>query len=606
MSRPSIRTSLVAIFSAIAIIMAGFAWISLDSLSRIQQATQRITAESLPGMLAAKDIKAKMLEMKIDYLAHITAASPQATAAAEEAIKTSQDDIGTVTTRYAALAASDKERDILKRITDGIDAYIKAGEGMMNLSKMGMYDGAAKALANMNTISDPAFQAIDELAAMKFEDVGKAVQLTTDTHGSATAFVYAIIAAVALLIAISTFYALRGIARPIGIITRSMINLADGDTDKAIPYADRADEIGSMAGAVEVFRQAAISNRRLELEAEEVRRRTEADRQHLTAEAEAAAQARLRQATSGLAAGLKRLAAGDLSFQLNEPFAPDFEALRHDLNATVSQLQETLSSVAQAADLIDTGSREVSHSADDLSRRTEQQAASLEETAAALDQITVNVASSSRRTEEARSIAAKANASASQSGVVVASAVNAMGRIEQSSSQISSIIGVIDEIAFQTNLLALNAGVEAARAGDAGRGFAVVAQEVRELAQRSAKAAKEIKELIRNSTAEVENGVKLVSETGDVLKTIEAYVVTINQHMDAIATSAREQSAGLAEVNTAVNQMDQVTQQNAAMVEETNAAGATLANESVNLRALIARFTLQATDRSDAYGRRAA
>ncbi|SFB04673.1 Methyl-accepting chemotaxis protein (MCP) signalling domain-containing protein [Rhizobium sp. NFR07] len=170
-----------------------------------------------------------------------------------------------------------------------------------------------------------------------------------------------------------------------------------------------------------------------------------------------------------------------------------------------------------------------------------------------------------------------------------------MSRIEQSSSQISNIIGVIDDIAFQTNLLALNAGVEAARAGEAGKGFAVVAQEVRELAQRSAQAAKEIKDLIGKSSVEVETGVKLVSDTGAALKTIEGYIVTINQHMDSIATSAREQSVGLAEVNTAVNQMDQVTQQNAAMVEEANAAGATLANESARLRDLIAQFQLGGT-----------
>ena len=167
-----------------------------------------------------------------------------------------------------------------------------------------------------------------------------------------------------------------------------------------------------------------------------------------------------------------------------------------------------------------------------------------------------------------------------------------MQRIEQSSNQIANIIGVIDEIAFQTNLLALNAGVEAARAGDAGKGFAVVAQEVRELAQRSAQAAKEIKDLIRNSSTEVESGVKLVKDTGDALKTIEAYIVTVNQHMDAIAISAREQAVGLSEVNTAVNQMDQVTQKNAAMVEEANASSATLAMESQRLRELIRQFQL--------------
>jgi methyl-accepting chemotaxis protein len=401
----------------------------------------------------------------------------------------------------------------------------------------------------------------------------------------------AVLAAI-LVLALTVYLVGRSISKPIIATTRSMTGLADGDVTSGIPYVGRKDEIGEMAGAVEVFRQAAIANRRLEEEAKSARARSEADGIRLRKEAEDAAQARLQQATSGLAAGLRLLASGDLSFQLAEPFSPDFEMLRHDLNAAVNQLGGTLSAVAQSAGAIDNGTREISSSSDDLSRRTEQQAASLEETAAALDQITVNVANSSKRADEARTVAIQANASAAQSGAVVADAVDAMRRIEESSSQISNIIGVIDEIAFQTNLLALNAGVEAARAGDAGKGFAVVAQEVRELAQRSARAAKEIKELIRNSSVEVEGGVKLVRETGDALKTIENYVVTINQHMDAIATSAREQSVGLAEVNTAVNQMDQVTQQNAAMVEETNAASATLASEASRLRNLISQFVL--------------
>jgi methyl-accepting chemotaxis protein len=301
---------------------------------------------------------------------------------------------------------------------------------------------------------------------------------------------------------------------------------------------------------------------------------------------------KLQQATSSLATGLQRLASGDLGFQLLEPFALDFESLRHDLNTAVEQLSETMTSVASAAGVIDSGTREISMSSDDLSKRTEQQAATLEETAAALDEITANVSNASKRAEEARSVAIIANTSAAHSGAVVANAIEAMHRIEVSSSQIANIIGVIDEIAFQTNLLALNAGVEAARAGEAGKGFAVVAQEVRELAQRSAKAAKEIKGLICNSTTEVESGVKLVRETGEALKTIEKYVISINQHMDAIATSSREQSLGLAEVNTAVNQMDQVTQRNAAMVEETNAASATLAGESRKLHELISQFQL--------------
>ena len=383
----------------------------------------------------------------------------------------------------------------------------------------------------------------------------------------------------------------RSVATPVIAMTNAMTKLAAGDTNLTVPAAGRADEIGKMADAVEVFRQNAAENRRLEQEANAQRSQSEEQRRR-TAEQERIRAEAMAQATTGLADGLKQLSAGNLGVQLTQSFAEEFEGLREDFNRSVMQLRETMTAVAESTSSIDSGSREISQSAEDLSKRTEQQAASLEETAAALDQITANVANSSKRAEEARAVAIQANENARHSGAVVANAVDAMGKIEQSSNQISSIIGVIDDIAFQTNLLALNAGVEAARAGEAGKGFAVVAQEVRELAQRSATAAKEIKDLIRNSSAEVGNGVKLVSDTGEALKTIESYIVTINQHMDAIATSAREQSVGLSEVNTAVNQMDQVTQQNAAMVEEANAAGATLANEASRLRGLIGQFQL--------------
>lgn len=303
---------------------------------------------------------------------------------------------------------------------------------------------------------------------------------------------------------------------------------------------------------------------------------------------------------SALAEALAQLAQGNLTHRITTEFGAKAAGLRADFNETASKLQEALNAVSISTSAILSGSSEISSGSADLSKRTEQQAASLEETAAALDQITVNVSNSSKRADEARSIALRANESAAQSGRVVASAVDAMQKIEASSNQVSNIIGVIDEIAFQTNLLALNAGVEAARAGEAGKGFAVVAQEVRELAQRSAQAAKEIKELIRNSSLEVESGVTLVSQTGDALKTIEGYIVTINQHMDAIATSAKEQSVGLAEVNTAVNQMDQFTQQNAAMVEESNAASATLAAEATRLSDLVSQFQLGSSLRRSA------
>lgn len=295
---------------------------------------------------------------------------------------------------------------------------------------------------------------------------------------------------------------------------------------------------------------------------------------------------------SALGESLKRLCSGDFAFQLDKPFSPEFEFLRHDLNTSVMQLCETFRNIAGSIDLIRNGTQEISQGIHSLSRRTEGQAASLEETASALDEIASNVASSSQRAADASGVAKHAKVSAEASGDVVDHAIHAMSRIEESSARISSIIGVIDEIAFQTNLLALNAGVEAARAGEAGRGFAVVAQEVRELAQRSAKAAKEIKDLIHQSVSEVDTGVKLVRDTGSALKAISQLIVDMNDHIQAISMSSREQATGISEVNSAVNSMDQATQQNAAMVEESNAAADTLNSETQKLGAMISAFKL--------------
>ena len=297
-----------------------------------------------------------------------------------------------------------------------------------------------------------------------------------------------------------------------------------------------------------------------------------------------------------LARGMSALADGDLTYRISQSLSEKNEALRRNFNATAQSMEETMKAIVASTKTVRAGAGEITKATDDLSRRTEQQAASLEQTAAALDQVTANVKGTAQGANEARGVVSSAKTDAERSGAVVGEAVKAMGGIETSSKQIGNIIGVIDEIAFQTNLLALNAGVEAARAGDAGRGFAVVATEVRALAQRSADAAKEIKTLIMASSKQVETGVKLVAETGQALERIVDQVNRMSGLVNDIATSAQEQATGLAEVNTAVNQMDQATQQNASMVEQTTAASHGLASEAEDLARLVGQFTIGNTE----------
>ncbi|WP_210410474.1 methyl-accepting chemotaxis protein [Oceanicola sp. D3] len=298
------------------------------------------------------------------------------------------------------------------------------------------------------------------------------------------------------------------------------------------------------------------------------------------------------QVVDSLRVGLMALAEGNLTKLLDEQFSEGYDELRINFNEAASKLREAIAMVTENAGAIHREVGEIATSADDLSRRTERQATTLEETAAALDELTSSVRSAAQGADRANQMVTEARGNAEQGGKVVSEAVAAMGQISSSSDQISKIITVIEDIAFQTNLLALNAGVEAARAGEAGRGFAVVASEVRALAQRSSDAAREISGLISSSGDHVKRGVDLVGQTGEALREIVTSVTDIAGHVSEIAKSAKEQSSGLDEINTAMNQLDQVTQQNAAMFEQTNAASQSLSGEADLLKQTVSRFEI--------------
>ncbi|MFN7026084.1 MAG: methyl-accepting chemotaxis protein [Pseudorhizobium sp.] len=423
-----------------------------------------------------------------------------------------------------------------------------------------------------------AFQAASEAAA-------------ADETRLYTRYTY-IAAAASLLILLAGLFALRRRAIvPLAAMRDYMAVLASGDYGRPVPYEGRSDEIGAMARAVTVFREAALERNasRKQREADQGQQIEMDRRQMAQRTAEGAERANVINLLGG---SLERLAKGDLACEITQSFATEYEQLRAEFNSSIRVLAQTLGEISIVTATVHGGTNEIATATDELAKRTEAQAASLEQAAAALDQITTTVKTASDRAMEANRMVALTKESAERSSSVMSEAVAAMEKIEESSAKISQIINVIDQIAFQTNLLALNAGVEAARAGEAGRGFAVVAQEVRELAGRSANAAKEIKALIHTSSSQVASGVSLVNRTGQALGEIDSRVQSVDGLIATIVQAATEQATALAEVNGAVNRMDQVTQKNAAMVEETSASCRDLSGQALNLNTLIARFQL--------------
>jgi methyl-accepting chemotaxis protein len=577
---------------------------SMLNLARLDSAFKDYFNEGLKGAVASDLIRAdavqRAMEGKLDTMRDLVKNTPEyLITLVEEASEISDGKTGIIAARKAVLEAQAAK----------IESSNLAAEAVRGIS-------AAAVLVGNNTVTRIA-EVTDRMGAR-----------VADAEGYMQ---YILIASVILFLAAPwmTYYMIVG---PLRRATTATARLASGDMTELTGLKRQGGEVGSLVSALNVFRSNLVDKERMEAEQaeaelqqrkdEEQARRDEIERKETEAalEAERREETRQREAAEAaerdairraadedrqrlmdeqdlvvdsLAAGLQKLASGDLRATIDQNFADRYEQLRSDFNIAVQTLSELIRSISSSAVTIDHNSGEISHAALDLSRRTEESAAALGETAATLTELTSSVQSAADGALRADQLVRVARDNAEQSSEVVREAVDAMGEIESSSNQISKIISVIDDIAFQTNLLALNAGVEAARAGDAGRGFAVVASEVRALAQRSSDAAREISTLISNSSSQVQRGVGLVDKAGKALQSIVTEVEEVSVHVAEIAASAKEQSTGITEINHAIHQLDSVTQQNAAMFEETTAASQVLAVEATTLTGTVGAFSTE-------------
>jgi methyl-accepting chemotaxis protein len=518
--------------------------------------------------------------------------APGALQELNNAIAATQQDFASQWQVYAPTMDPGHETDDGNRFNQAFNQLAAIASQVARYDDQGDHGDAYNLLTSgMETLLRHFDQAMNDDLAYQ---ANQTTQFAREASDASTAGIIWIFAALLLMAAATLavgWLIVRSIASPIAQMTDAMRDLAQQTMNVRIPGIGRRDEIGAMAAAVQVFKE--NGQERIRLEAEAAQFQQELDRKLKDMEAAFESAGRDQKlVVEGLASALSALAKGDLTARLSQQVAAAYQALKGDFNAAMDKLQDTMTSVAATTHTVHAGAGEISSASDDLSRRTERQAATLEQTAAALGEITATVRKTAEGAGTARSVATESKQDAEHSGNVVHETVQAMSQIDHSSKEISNIIGVIDEIAFQTNLLALNAGVEAARAGDAGRGFAVVATEVRALAQRSADAAKEIKTLISASHQQVKTGVRLVDDTGTALARIAGQVSRLNELIAAIAASAEEQATALHQVNSAVNQMDQVTQQNAAMVEQSTAASHSLSRDAAELSRLVGQFNL--------------
>jgi methyl-accepting chemotaxis protein len=492
--------------------------------------------------------------------------------------------------------AESKNADTNRRtVTQAILAFGTGGGSVFNLREreFGNRQAIANNLAALTEAANELNAEIDRIVLGARTAASDATQ-STFAMMSNSGFWLMLIAAASILAAaaIAIFFVRPKIVlrlRRLSVATRA---IAEGELDTRIGD-NGSDEIGDVAGAVRIFRDNAIEKIRIEREAQEQQSLAAEERTRNEQAREAAAR-QVEMVVSMLGAALSAVAEGDLLVRLTDQCAPEYEKVKEDFNAALTTLQDTICAIRSSALEVSNASAEISASTTDLSQRTEEQAASLEETTSSLMRIAETVRKNAERAKQANELAAKTRTVADRGGEVVTQAMSAMSRIEESSREISDIINLIDEIARQTNLLALNAAVEAARAGEAGRGFAVVASEVRSLAQRSAEAAKGIRDLITSSSGRVQEGVEFVNRAGSALGDIVESIKHVVAIVSEIATASAEQASGIEEVNKALTQMDEVTQQNSALVEENAATAQALRQQAAEMSERVDFFQLSA------------
>jgi methyl-accepting chemotaxis protein len=540
-------------------------------------------------------------------------------------------EVGKATETIAALEAAGGAQSMRARVGQlkvSLNDYAATAESYIKHQQQVHHLYINKIAAQIREMQVTTAKARAQLQA-SFDDA----RTSTENSIATTVTVQEIIAALTLLVGgLIAFFLARGVSNPITALTQTMRGLAAGNFDVVLPGLTRKDEVGNIARAVDEFKvRAAEKAEREAAEKAEQDRRAEVERQAALTKMADEFQTAVGDIVKAAAAGdfsrrvalegksglvlnvgtlinglcdnvaqalrdlvqmLSALAEGDLSERIVSEYQGDFATLKNNANATAERIGQTIAEIKRSAQEVTSASAEISGSTTDLSQRTEEQAASLEETSASMEEIAATVKKNAENAQQANQSTAKARTIADRSGKVVADAVAAMAQIETSSGKIADIIGVIDEIARQTNLLALNAAVEAARAGDAGRGFAVVASEVRTLAQRSSQAAKDIKDLITNSSGQVQQGVELVNKTGAALDEIVAAIREVGDLVSDIAGASIEQSNGIDQVNKALTQMDEVTQRNAALVEENAATAKTLEQQAKAMDDRVAYFRL--------------